>query len=295
MILISRFWGIFLFLLFMFSPAHNSWSEELGISELRVGITAVTVKKELELNRKLFSLIGKKLGLRTKIVYTKTYNDMSLLLKNEAVDIAFVCGLPYALDHDEFGLELLAAPVFKKRPLYQSYLIVNRKSPIKSLEELKGKVFTFSDPMSNSGSLVPTYNLSLMGETPDSFYKKYFFSYSHANSIEAVAENLADGANVDSYVYELVKTINPVLAAKTRVIEKSAYMPITPLVMTRGLPDNLKRRMKEVFFSLHEQPDGQEILMSLALDKFVEVKDSDYDSIREMYRSVPPFRKMATK
>lgn len=295
MILISRSLGIFMFLFFMFWPAHKSLSEELGISELRVGITAVTVKKELELNRKLFSLIGKKLGLPTKILYTKTYNDMSILLKNGAVDIAFVCGLPYALDHDEFGLELLAAPVFNKRPLYQSYLIVNSKSPIKSLEELKGKVFTFSDPMSNSGSLVPTYNLSLMGETPDSFYKKYFFSYSHANSIEAVAENLADGANVDSYVYELVKTLNPELAAKTRVIEKSAYMPITPLVMTRGLPDNLKRRMKEVFFSLHEQPDGQEMLKSLLLDKFVEVKDSDYNSIREMYRSVPPFRKMVAK
>jgi phosphonate transport system substrate-binding protein len=279
----------------MLWPVHNSRGEELGISELRVGITAVTVKKELELNQKLFSLIGEKLGLPIKIVYPKTYNDMSILLKNEAVDIAYVCGLPYALDHDEFGLELLAAPVFRGKPLYQSYLIVPRDSPARSLKDLRGKVFTFSDPLSNSGSLVPTYNLSRMGEIPDTFFKKYFFSYSHANSIEAVAVNLADGANVDSYVYELVKIVNPKLAAKTRIIGKSGFMPITPLVMRASLPDRLKTRLKAVFFSLHQQSDGQEVLKFLALDKFVEAKDSDYDSIRGMYRAVPPIRKTAAK
>lgn len=291
----SRPLGALIFVFCMLWPVHNSRGEELGISELRVGITAVTVKKELELNQKLFSLIGEKLGLPIKIVYPKTYNDMSILLKNEAVDIAYVCGLPYALDHDEFGLELLAAPVFRGKPLYQSYLIVPRDSPARSLKDLRGKVFTFSDPLSNSGSLVPTYNLSRMGEIPDTFFKKYFFSYSHANSIEAVAVNLADGANVDSYVYELVKIVNPKLAAKTRIIGKSGFMPITPLVMRASLPDRLKTRLKAVFFSLHQQSDGQEVLKFLALDKFVEAKDSDYDSIRGMYRAVPPIRKTAAK
>ncbi len=258
--------------------------EDFGTGKLRIGLTAVTLEKDIELNSKLIDLIEKKSGFPTEIIYRRSYQEMSLLLENQVVDVAFVCGLPYVRDHDTFGLELLAAPVFRGKPLYQSYLIVPQDSQARSLKDLRGKVFSFSDPMSNSGFLAPMLNLYKMSETPDSFFSSYFFTYSHSESIEAVAVGLADAANVDSYVWEATNKIYPELTAKTKIISKSDYMPITPIAVRPSLPDGLKTRLKEIFLSLHKSENGKQILEALLIDRFIAVKDSDYDSIRKRYK-----------
>ncbi len=274
------------FILSFFLLLPLSGASEFELSKLRVGVTAVTIQEEINLNQRLFELISEKLGVPVEIVYRSSYKEISLLLKNGEVDIGYVCGLPYVLDHDEYGLELLAAPLVKGKPLYQSYLIVPKNSPVKSLEELEGKTFAFSDPLSNSGMLVPFYKLNLIGTTPETFFKKYFYSYGHANSIEAVALNLADGASVDSYVYDLARTTNPEVISRTRIIDKSGFMPTTPLVMRPTLPNGIKQKLKKVILNLHSSEEGRNVLQALGIDGFTEIKDSDYNSIRKMFRSV---------
>lgn len=90
---------------------------------------------------------------------------------------------------------------------------------------MRGKRFAFSDPLSNSGKLYPTYRLSLINETTESFFgldengrNNSFFTYSHDNSIIAVAEQVADGAAVDSLVYEYMRITKPEIISKTKII-----------------------------------------------------------------------------
>lgn len=253
---------------------------------LRFGLTAVALEYDLATHKKLVNLLEKSLGIPIDTVYRKSYQEMSSLLESESVDVAFVCGLPYTLDHDKFGLELLVTPVLNNRPMYQSFLIVSRESGYASLEDLRGKVFAFSDPLSNSGFLVPVYYLSRMKETPETFFRTFFFSYSHANSIEAVASHLADGAYVDSYVWETVSKMHPKITAETKIIHKSDYMPFTPFVVRPGLDNSIKSRLKEFFLALHNDPAGREVLKLMAIEKFAQMKDSDYDSIRKMRKTV---------
>jgi pimeloyl-ACP methyl ester carboxylesterase len=50
--------------------------------------------------------------------------------------------------------------------VYYSYIIVPEASPVRAFAELRGKSFAFTDPLSNTGKLVPTYMLARMNETP---------------------------------------------------------------------------------------------------------------------------------
>lgn len=256
------------------------------VSKLRFGLTAVTLEKNLGAHKRLVNLLEDKLGIPVEIVSRKSYQEMSFLLANDQVDFAFVCGLPYVIDHDKFGLELLALPVFKGKPVYQSYLITHKSSPYVSLKDLRGKTFCFSDPFSNSGYLAPVFNLHKMGETPQSFFKSHFFSYSHYNCIEAVAVKLADAANVDSYVWEATNAKSPEQTAQTKIIEKSEYMPITPIVVRRGLAGRMKSDLRDVFLNLGQSRRGRLILEMMQLDGFAAGHDSDYDSIRAKYMQV---------
>jgi phosphonate transport system substrate-binding protein len=253
---------------------------------VRVGITPVLVEDHLERNRELVAYLGEKLGRATALVQRRSYKELSELLQRRDVDVAFVCGLPYVVDHDRFGLELLAAPLVHDEPVYYSYLIVPADSPARRLEDLRGKLFAFADPLSNSGWLIPTYELARNGTTPESFFRRAIFTYSHSGSVEAVAIKLVDGASVDSYVFERLARTRPDLAGRTRVIARVSSAGIPPVVIRTGLDPRLKEQLRAVLLGMDEDPRGRAILGRLDIKRFVDVADERFDGIREMHRFV---------
>jgi phosphonate transport system substrate-binding protein len=253
---------------------------------LRIAITPVLVEHYLEVNRQLVTYVGDRLGRTPELIQRRSYKEISDLLEKGEVDVAFVCGRPYVLDHARFGLELLVAPLVYDTPVYYSYVIVPRDSPVQRFEELRGKRYAFSDPLSNSGHLVPAYRLAQLGETPERFFRRAIFTYSHSGSVEAVAVRFVDGASVDSYVYDYLAATNPRLTEKTRIIERSAPHGITPVVVRADLDRVLKARLRTVFLEMDRDPKGREILRQLMIMRFVSVPDQLYDSIRQMLQVV---------
>lgn len=257
-----------------------------GSPPLRVGITAVLVEKHLDLNRQFVAYVGDKLGTTATVVQRRSYEQVSVLLERAEVDVAFTCGLPYVLGHERFGLELLAAPEVYDGPVYYSYVIVPADSRARSFEELRGARYAFSDPLSNSGWLVPAHALALKGTTPEAFFKRVIFTYSHAASIEAVAERFVEGASVDSYVYDTLASTQPALTGRTRVIARSPAHPIPPVVVRAGLPAAVKSRLRAELLAMDQDPRGRDILAGFGFKRFVPADDAAFDGIREMLRTL---------
>jgi phosphonate transport system substrate-binding protein len=265
------------------------WASPLQASaepRLRIAITPVLVESYLELNRQLVAYVGDRLGAPAEIVQRRSYKEISDLLERGEVDVGFVCGLPYVIDRERFGLELLVAPVVYDGPVYFSYVIVPNDSSVERFEQLRGRRYAFSDPLSNSGHLVPQYMLAQLGETPERFFRRSIFTYSHSASVEAVAVKFVDAASVDSYVYDYLAATQPALTARTRIIARSPAHGITPVVIRSGVDPALKARIRNVFLQMDQDPAGQAVLKSLMIKRFVTVTDDLFDSIREMRRAV---------
>jgi len=169
---------------------------------------------------------------------------------------------------------------------YYSFIIVPASSPVRSLVELRGKTFAFTDPMSNSGWLMPVYMLRQMGESAEKFFGRTIYTYSHDNSIRAVSDGLVDGAAVDSLVYEYALRQDPSLTARLRVIVRSGANAIPPVVVRPTLDPGQKSILKELFLTMHESPDGRAALAPLMIDRFVGISDSAYESVRSALREV---------
>ncbi len=244
----------------------------------------ISPKEGFRYYKKILDYIGKKLDREIKYVDKTTYAELNEMIKTGKVDVGFVCSQPYVDGHRDFGMELLVAPQAYGETVYYSYIIVPKDSPAKSLEDLRGKTFAFTDPDSNSGKLVPTYMLSLMGETPDSFFGKYVFSYAHDKSIQLVAAKAVDGAAVDHLVWEYWNRFKPEYTERTRVLQKSDPYGIPPVVVPRGMDEKTKEQLREIFLNMHLDPAGKDILAHLAIDKFVLIEDSAFDTVREMQR-----------
>jgi len=258
----------------------------------RVAVAAMISPKETFVYyRQLLGYIGSSLDRDVQLIQRKTYGEINELLGKGQIDLAFICSGPYVDGKEKYGFELLATPQVQKSHFYQSYLIANSASQFQSLEDLRGQVFAFTDPDSNTGKLVPAYWLNQLGEQPETFFSKTIYTYSHDNSILAVAKALVDGAAVDGLIWEYYHQKNPIFTSKTRIIRKSELYGIPPIVASPFLAPNLKDRIRQVLFSMHHDPHGQQILGELMIDRFTPTRDEWYDSIRNMALKIASLEK----
>lgn len=272
------------------APGAENWNNSAGQERkvpFRVAIaTVISPRESFKLYSQLLDYFSEKLGRPAEFMQRGSYAEVNDMVRYGECDVAFVCGYAYVEGHRDFGMEILVVPQVEGETVYYSYIIVPKDSSAKNIEDLRGKTFAFSDPLSNSGRLSPTYLLHKMGETPESFFKRFVFTYGHDNSVKAVAEKLVDGAAVDSLVYDYMIATAPFYSDKTKKIATSPPYGIPPVVVNPQIDPELKRQFQAIFLNMHKDKKGKEILTQLMIDKFVYGNDSDYNSIREMAAKV---------
>jgi phosphonate transport system substrate-binding protein len=268
-------------------PVARPGAGSTGQPTLKMAVGAMVSPKETFIYyRQLLDYLAGKLGRDIELVQRKTYGEVNELIGKGRIDLAFICSGPYATGKGKYGFELLATPEVRGSHFYYSYLIVNENSSFNGLDDLKGRVFAFTDPDSHTGKLVPTYWLAEMHQRPETFFGKVIYTYSHDNSILAVAKGLVDGAAVDSLVWEYYQRTNPALTSATRVVRKSEPYGIPPLVASSSVPSELKEQVRGLVLAMHEDPEGRQILQNLLIDRFIAPKEEWYDSIRLLEQKV---------
>lgn len=252
----------------------------------RLGLTPVFVDDQLSLLDHWRSWLSGQIGAPLDFVQRGSYREVIDLLLQAKLDGAWLCGYPY-LRHRQ-RLKLVAVPVWRGRPLYQSYLIVNTQSPYQELADLRARIFVYSDPDSNSGYLYPRYRLYQSGEDPQCFFARTFFAWSHRAVIESVAVGLADGGAVDGYVWETLAKGRPDFrVASTRVIERSPWFGFPPIVAQAEAPPRFVAALRQALLAMASDLQGVQLLARLHLDGFTLAEPGLYDGIREMMERIP--------
>lgn len=273
----------------VFFPAlllyHNAFA--LPDNAVKIGVASmITPVNAVKYYQDIIDYIGEQIKQPVQMVHRRTYDEMDGLLEKGDVKVAFICSGPYVKNRKKFGIELLVAPLVDGNPVYRSYIVVHNDSPMKTFPELKGKVFAFTDPGSNTGTHYPTYLLKGMGFTPERFFKRLLYSYSHNKSVEMVAKKIADGAAMDSIVYDHMLKIGSPYAGQTRIIKRSPPFGIPPVVVTQDIDPALRKKIRDVLLDMHKTVKGKTILDAMMIEGFIEVPDSNYDSVRKMERDI---------
>jgi phosphonate transport system substrate-binding protein len=250
-------------------------------STLRVAVAAIlSPEGNIESYGEFASYLSMRLGRPVELVQRKTYEEVNALLALGDVDIGFVCTSAYVKGHDEFGLRLVAAPEIEGETVYRSVLIVPADSTAQSMADLRGSVFAFTDPISTTGRAYPSSLVRALGETPDTFFARTFFTYSHEEAIHAVAAGLADGAGVDSIVLDQVLAAEPGLAI--RIIHVSVPFGIPPVVVAPHISVSDEAEIRSLLLGLADDEMARQALEAMGVDRFVAVSDDEYDGVREL-------------
>lgn len=228
-----------------------------------------------------YAYLQKRLGRPVELTQQRTYSETYDLLRTGSVDLALVCSYVYILGNKQFGLVLVAAPEVDGKAEYYSDIIVRVDSGVQTVEQLAGRSFAFSDPLSNSGRAYPLALVRSLGGDPGDFFSSTTFTYSHDRSIVAVADGLVDGAAVDSLVLDAWRQRYPDRAAKIRVIHRSPAFASPPLVASPRLAPELREEIRAILLGMHQDPEGQRVLAGLGMDRFTALTDADFASVRE--------------
>jgi phosphonate transport system substrate-binding protein len=233
----------------------------------------------------LKSYLARATGRPVHLVTRRTYQEITALLVSRQVDAAWICGYPFVAFRSE--LALVAVPIWKGKPLYQSYLIAGADSKASQLADLVGTVHAFSDPDSNSGYLVTAAALAQQGETPASFFRQFFYTYGHRNVVRAVAGGLAASGSVDGYVYDVLAEVETSLVSRTRVVARSEPLGFPPIACAAADADTpAMMQLREAFVRMPEAEDGRGVLAMLRLDGFAVEKPDLFDGIRSKMRLI---------
>ncbi|MDF1614440.1 phosphate/phosphite/phosphonate ABC transporter substrate-binding protein [Desulfurivibrio dismutans] len=219
--------------------------------------------------RPLQAYMEQQLGKPVQLVQRRTYQEVNELLAQGLVDVAFVCTGPFISGLEEGTMELLVVPQVEGKVTYQGMFITAANSRIKTLDDLRGRVFAFTDPMSNTGYDYPMSVIQARGMSAEDFFGRFIFTYSHDRSIAAVLDGVVDGASVDRIVFNHALRANPELKDKFRILHISREFGIPPVVVPPGFDPDQKKLLRDFFLNLHRDPDGAAILAGLGMERFV--------------------------
>lgn len=248
---------------------------------LRFSVAAVESPRDTYATySKLFQRMGDRLGMTIEFVQRRTYREVNDLLAAGDLDAALVCTGGY-LDlqaRAPGAIEVVAAPLLDGKPTYQSLVIVPASSDARSLADLRGRRFAFTDELSFSGRAYVVKLLSDMGDVPDRFFGRVLYTRNHDRSIRAVASGVVDGAAVHGTVFDHRVRREPELAQRVRVIYRSPAFGAMPVVASTRLAPELRERLRDVLLELASDPEGAAALAALEIEGFVVPPPRLYDS-----------------
>jgi phosphonate transport system substrate-binding protein len=263
-------------------------------SVLRFGTTPVFLDDQIALLAAWQRDLEGRLNRPVQFVQRGSYREIIDLMLADSVDVAWVCGYPFVLY--ERQLALVDVPKYQGAPLYRSYLIVpERDATTRSIADLRGRVFAFSDPLSNSGYLVPTYQLLQAGQALGQFFRRSFFTFAHRKVVEAVQVGLADGGSVDGYVWDTLQKQKPEATAGVRVAWRSDRFGFPPIVARANLPRAERDAVGDALMGMGRSSIGEELLVRLNVDGFERAPVSVFDGIRVMARAAERARESEKK
>lgn len=235
---------------------------------------------------RLGRLIADRLGCQVKVQFGTSYTAAIEAMRAQRAEIAMFGAFSYVLAHQIAGAEAVAtyATPDGKPGSYYATITTWPGSGIKTLQDVKGKAFAFSDPASTSGHLIPSYGLRKAGIDPDRDIHA-FYTGSHTASFEALRNHKVPVGELNSIAVAGARVAGMYDPAAYITLWQSPPIPNGPFAIRGNLEPKFKARLIEVLQTLDLSkmpPADMKYLGRASSKRFAAIDDHAYDGIRDV-------------
>ena len=232
----------------------------------------------------LISIVEKLTGFEINTVKVTDYNAAVESMRAGRADIAWYGGKTYIKAAEIANAEAFAAGVRpgEKNANYFAYFVVKVDSQIKNFSDVKGKTLALNTIGSTSGDLIPQVELSKisLSITNKEDFKNVFYAGSHDACLLTVLNNKAEVCGMSSRNFEARLADGTFKSEQVRIIHRSEPVPPPPLAYSKRIPLEDREKIKKAVLEAHKY--GTIGGYGGKMSHYSEVKDSDYDLLREV-------------
>jgi len=248
-----------------------------------------TAPKLVPIYENVGKAIAAKLGCEVQVFVSTNYNAEIEAMRNGKLEIGEFGPLGYVLAHQVAKAEAVAAFGNKdgQPDSYWASIVTYPSSGIRTLDDIRGHSFAFSDPASTSGHLYPAYGMRKAGIDPDKDIKA-IYAGSHTSSFEALYNKKVDAGELNSEQVESAKQRGHYQDGDFVFLWKSDPIPTDPISVRGDLPEGFKIRLIKVLqnLDLSTLPESDRKIMGLGGQRFVPQTDAAYDGIRDLVKTL---------
>jgi phosphonate transport system substrate-binding protein len=271
---------------------------KLGSAERPI-VLAITPSAEVQrltaTGNVIAAALGKATGLTWKVSVPTSYAAQIDAICAGQADVGFIAPLQMTLALDKGCVVPIAAALRKDAEgklttTYESQILVRKDSGIKTIADLKGKKFAFTDAISASGYLFPSLVIKQKtGQEPKTFFASTIFAGGHPQAALAVYNKQVDGASMfidarvkDLQTKELAVGMPADILTVTDIIDRAGPIPNDALAFRKDLPKDVSDQIKKALLDYGATDDGKKNYKELlGWDGLQEVGATFYDPIRE--------------
>lgn len=269
------FWGVF----WLFATAGLGFGQ---IEELR--ISAIPDENPQELLRKydpFVEYITRETGLPVKFVPVVDYAATVEGLAAGKLDIVWYGGFT-SVQAVRRAKGATRIAMREEDAEFKSVFITRKDSGIESLQDLKGRTFSFGSVSSTSGHLMPRHFLQQNGITPEKDFAKFSFSGAHDATAAWVQAGKVDAGALNFLVWEKLKNTKKIDTDKVVVFWTTPPYVDYVWVARAGVPEEIREKVKQALLKLdYNDPKQKEILDLQRTKRFIPAKDEDWKGIEE--------------
>ena len=232
----------------------------------------------------LIKIIEKLTGYKIEPIKITDYNAAVEAMRAGRAQIAWYGGKTYIVAAEIAEAEAFAAGVRKgeTNANYFTYFVVPKDSQLNTLIDTKGKILAMNNIGSTSGDLIPQVELLKINISVKNDFKNIFYAGSHDACLLSVLNGHADVCAMSSRNFDARLADGTFKSSEVKIIHTSPPVPPPPLAYSKRLPQNVRDKIKSATLEAHKH--GIIGGYGGEMEKYIEVKDSDYNLLREVDR-----------
>ena len=258
-------------------PVHatENQRQDLYLGSVAMDIPAAMVKRLTPLAKYLSAQTGYNISFRASANLESAVDDLG----KGHTQIAYLTPVAYLEAHEKYKALPLVSPLTRGKSTFTLVIAVKKDSPVKTMQDLRGKKFAFGD---KNALLQPAVVVEAGINLED------FSSYDYLNHYDNIAKAIL---NDDFDAGILKDTVAEKFEPKgLRIIHTSPPLPSYLFAVRSNLSPKTFAKLKKAMLALDTDTVESKAVLN-ALDQgytgFAPVEDQDYDVIRKL---IAPFR-----
>ena len=256
--------------------------------QIRFGVLPYEDPEALEpAYRLLADALSEKLDCPVEVQITEDYAAEVLAMENDQLEIAQFGPLGFVFANERAGATALASfgDAEGQPTTYTGGIWVPKDSPVKTIEDLKGKTLALGSPGSTSGDALPMSALVDAGVDAD---VQWDYAGGHPEALLALVNGTVDAAQINSQTLATATEAGTFDPAGYRQVWESEEIPNDPVTVRSNLPQEFQDAVKDALLGL-DSADVAKVSKFLGVDPagpMIEVSNDTYQPLFDLAKTM---------